>query len=389
MGLFGLLTVASEAMGAPADRPVPGGSIEVVAETSGTPPYPGEMVLLRVRSTFVRLDIAREELQQPALEHFAWMQLGRDGWTNLTVDGKEAVRFERDIAIFPERAGRLAIDPFVHRLTFVGNDNLRHEGELRSAPLDIEVSAWPASTGGPDGSDWWLPARTVTVTDHWEPEPDRLAPGETARRTVVIEADGIGIERLPPAPKLHGPGVITFAGPVERRTLLTPTGPIARAVYRWDVRPATAMAATLDAVHIPWFDTKSRRMQDAILPARRVALSPDAGGNAADEARSTRPGSRTIVAAQLLTGIAVFLAALARLVGEPVMPSGWRRRHPDQGPRLAALDGACPVPRPRSLARGIAAVLASLVPPRPDNGRRRRDGAPLSFRPGRGDGHAG
>jgi hypothetical protein len=114
--------------------------------------------------------------------------------------------------------------------------------------------------------------KSLTVTDKWEPEPDRIRPGETAHRTVVVEAVGIGAERLPPAPKLRSPGLITFAGPVERTTTLTPAGPIARAVYRWDVRPVTASPATLEAVHIPWFDTVSRQMRDAVLPPRQVAF---------------------------------------------------------------------------------------------------------------------
>lgn len=282
------------------------GHMEAIIENSGEAPYPEEMVLLTIRSTLLRTQIALEQIEQPALQNFSWMQLGQDRWYGCDVEGAPAKCFERVLALFPVRSGQLTIDPFIHHLTVIGADGARQQLDLRSAPVSLAVRPWTAARGGPDARDsWWLPVKSLTVTDKWEPEPDRIRPGETAHRTVVVEAVGIGAERLPPAPKLRSLGLITFAGPVERTTTQTPAGPIARAIYRWDVRPVATSPATLEAVHIPWFDTVSRRMRDAALPARQVAFLSDREGAAPKHPLLERFILPLSLLASFITGLAI------------------------------------------------------------------------------------
>jgi hypothetical protein len=277
--LLGLVCAMTTALYAASvsDQPVTG-NMKAIIENSGEAPYPEEMVLVRIRSTLLRTQIALEQIEQPALQNFSWIQLGQDHWYGCDVEGAPAKCFERVLALFPVRSGQLTIDPFIHHLTVISADGARRQLDLRSAPVSLAVRPWTAARGGPDAHDsWWLPVKSLTVTDKWEPEPDRIRPGEIAHRTVVVEAVGVGSERLPPAPKLRSLGLITFAGPVERTTTQTPAGLIARAIYRWDVRPVATGPATLEAVHIPWFDTVSRQMRDAVMPARQVAFSYQEG----------------------------------------------------------------------------------------------------------------
>jgi hypothetical protein len=289
--------------------------VEAIVESSAAKPYPGEMVLLRVRTTLFGKALALEQLVQPALQNFAWVQLVADRWFTTTIDGREALRIERLLALFPTRSGSLTIDPFVHHLTLAQGDNSRRVVDLKSAPVEVDVEPWTAPKGGPDDTGaWWLPARSLTVTDRWDPDPERIPLGETARRTVVVEASGLGAERLPPEPKLRSPGVITFAHPVERKTLLDANGPIARVVYRWDVRPATAHAAVLEAISIPWFDTTTREMRDAVLPARRIAFAGQDSG-VAREGSSWR--HRVARSAAYLSGLTAFLVGSAVLLLRP------------------------------------------------------------------------
>ena len=271
--LFGLLWVASAANAVSsasflADR------VEAVIEPSAATIYTGEMVLLRVHTTLFGKTVALEELRQPALQNFAWIQLSPDRWSATEIDGVQALRFERVLALFPTISGSLTIDPFVHHLTLADADNIRRTADLQSTSIAVDVEPSAAAPGGQGVGDlWWLPARSFNITEKWEGDPDRIPTGETARRTVIIEALGLTAERLPPPPKLRSPGIITFALPVERKTLLSSAGPVARAVYSWDVRPASREAAALQALHISWFDTTSRRMREATLQARRIAFA--------------------------------------------------------------------------------------------------------------------
>lgn len=296
------------------------GQIEVTVKTSDTAPYPQEMVLLSVRSTLRYGQIALERLEQPALQNFSWIQLGRDRWSKSEVNGVPAIVCERLLALFPIKSGGLTIDPFVHHLTIVNNEADRRELELRSVPVTLNVRAWTGAKGGPDSRDsWWLPVKSLTVTDKWEPEPDQISPGETAHRTVMVEAAGITADRLPPVPKLRSQGVITFSGPTERVTTITPAGPVARVTYRWDVRPATGMPATLQAIHIPWFDSTGRQMRDAIIPARRIAFTTTHDGS---EPQRGTFGLLLVI----LSGASSFVAGLLLLRGADSGSGSYIRR---------------------------------------------------------------
>jgi hypothetical protein len=267
--LFGLLWVASAA-NAVSSASFPADRVEAVIEPSAATIYTGEMVLLRVHTTLFGKTVALEELKQPALQNFAWIQLSPDHWSATEIDGVQALRFERVLALFPTISGSLTIDPFVHHLTLTDAGNIRRSVDLPSTSVAVDVAA-PGGQGAEDS--WWLPARSFNITDKWEGDPERIPAGETARRSVIIEALGLTAERLPPPPQLRSPGVITFARPVERKTLLSSAGPVARAVYSWDVRPASQEAAALQALHISWFDTVGRRMRQATLQARRIAFA--------------------------------------------------------------------------------------------------------------------
>jgi hypothetical protein len=271
--LFGLFWVASAA-NAVSSASFRADRVEAVIEPSAPTIYTGEMVLLKVHTTLFGKTVALEELKQPALQNFAWIQLSPDRWSATEIDGTQALRFERVLALFPTISGSLTIDPFVHHLTLTDPDNIRRTVDLQSTSVAIDVAPPAAAQAGQGAGDSsWLPARSFNIIDKWEGDPDRIPAGETARRTVTIDALGLTAERLPPPPKLRSPGVITFARPVERKTLLSSAGPVARAVYSWDVRPANQEAAALQALHISWFDTVSRRMREATLPARRIAFA--------------------------------------------------------------------------------------------------------------------
>jgi hypothetical protein len=276
----------------------------------------------------------------------------------------------------------------------------RAETELVSKPFTIEVRA---RDGVGDPADFWLPAKSLQIEDRWEPEPDRIPVGETARRIVTVEAAGLSADRLPPLPRFRAPGVITFAGPVERETIVTDQGPIARATYQWTVRPVSTTVAMAPGIRLPWFDITTRTMREAATPERRVAFidatrGPQAasGGGllsplslfaallgfvstsaAAWLVVSAKPGDgrRLVSTGRLLArlhiatlkgDVAAFRQALDRF--SRTEPESWRRiaARKDIAPGLAAIDATLfarerpPAPASlRPLTRAIASAALS------------------------------
>ena len=244
------------------------GRVEVTLDLPKDKPYVGEMIMLRMRS-FIRADVVLNRIDQPPLLNFSWQQLGRDKPIEAMIDGFSVAGIERDLAIFPTTSGRLIVEPFLRHVTIVTGDNQRIETEFASKPIYVDIQNYTAIS--PPGS-WWLPAKSVTLTDSWSETPDEIKPGTLARRTITVEALGLTGDRLPPPPDMQAPGTIAFRGPVDRQTTLTEDGPLARGTYIWDIRPVSASPAKLPPIHIAWFDTQERRMRDRAIPELWIAL---------------------------------------------------------------------------------------------------------------------
>jgi hypothetical protein len=196
--------------------------------------------------------------------------------------------------------------------------------------VPFPVAAWTGTTGGPDAAEpWWLPARDVSITDSWDPDPETLNKGDTARRIVTVEAQGMLAEGLPPRPVMRTRGIITFAGPVKRETIITPTGPVARATYQWDIKKGVSEVIPLDAIKIPWFDTLTRTQREAEIPARQI------GGGLADreeDLKPARPASWPALAAAALAAFGLGLALIGFRTG-PRTPEPRSRAGPRPAPR--------------------------------------------------------
>ncbi len=384
---FGILALllglaASPARAEPAQASGPAvdpsiGKVEVTLELpkGGDKPYVGEMILLRMRS-FIRADIARDFIIQPPLLNFSWQQLGRDKPISAMVDGFQVAGFERDLAIFPGTSGRLIIEPFTRHVVIVNSDNQQVEADFSSKPVYVDVQNYQAIN--PPGA-WWLPAKSLTLSDSWSQVPDEIKPGTLTRRTVTVEAAGLTADRLPPPPDMQAPGTIAFRGPVDRTTTLTEDGPIARGTYVWDLRTTTSAPAKLPPITVTWFDTEQRRIRTNAIPETWLAylgtlvhpshekpstlgpLSPGplvaglagfawAAGLAGFVATSRkRPGRRALRRARALAslrnaGRSEDAAGFSRAVVELARadPPRWREvaALPEVAPRLATLDAA-------------------------------------------------
>jgi hypothetical protein len=267
----------------------PLGRIEIRADLPKEPPFVGEPIILHVRSS-LRANATRDKILQPALTDFDWQQFGVDASSEEMLDGFWTPVIERVLMVTPLKAGSLTIPPFTRHVEFVTPNEDRGEANFVSNSLVIDVRS---HEGLGSADEPWLPAKSVKISDKWEPAPDKIPFGETAHRVLTIEAKGLTADRLPAPPILRAPGIISFLGPVDRQTIVTDDGPVGRVAYSWNVRPVSITPATAPAIHIPWFDVATRKMREVVAPEREVAF--------VDAARKTRETSAPIETFHLLS----------------------------------------------------------------------------------------
>jgi hypothetical protein len=290
-------------------------------EVTATPenPYVQAQVLLTVR-LFVpqAVDLVDSAFGEPQV---------RGGDALVTAVGKTRDRLradrgtrerviERTYAIFPQHHGELVIEPITFEgQIFVSSATLDNPfgqsiraQRLQSTPIRLQVKPIPEAFKGKH----WLPATSLTLVENWSEENTTLQAGEPLTRSLTLLAKGLTAGQLPeiavPMPKAvksypetpvlddHGRSDGVSGLRMEKQTLIINTNG----------------AVTLPEIRIPWWNTRSDRLEEAVIAAHTLQVE---GGIAA------APGPQTAPAA---SGEAVQPPPPAAQTPSPPISRSWR-----------------------------------------------------------------
>ncbi|WP_237153437.1 hypothetical protein [Oryzibacter oryziterrae] len=288
----------------------PDARLELLFQT----PHPivGQMIFATFRAEYT-YGIGRESLQMPPFTGFNWVQLERDKWTEQTVGDRRLKVLERRLALFAKAPGHFTFAPFVHRVSVVEQNNRWVDKVFTSGPTTIDIAPAPAVAG-----QAWMPASSVELTDDWSRDPAGLTDGVNTRRTITLKILGADPERLPAAPVIREPWLISFVAPEERHIEPTPNGPLATLTWSWQLRPITGEVGTLPAVVFPWYDVASGEAREAALGPRRIGDARFGNNTTTVWTDYFSPAWSLVLAG--IVGLLLALIALASLV-RPLTPA--------------------------------------------------------------------
>lgn len=237
-----------------------------------------------------------------------------------SIDGRQWLVHELRYAIFPEQSGTLEIPPqaFSGRQAS-GRRSLFDIGSGRrlrrtTKPLSIEVLPRPADY--PD--DTWLPARKITLEEHWSAPPEQLRAGESATRTIRITGEGLQGAQLPPVQFQPVEGVKFYPDQPDIGESEVASGLLGTRRDSAALVPTREGDLTLAEIRVPWWDTENETLRYAVLPARSLHIAP---GDMAP-ATALPPAAAPVSPADLATGSATS-DALPWQVISVVSTLGW------------------------------------------------------------------
>ncbi|HEX7027749.1 MAG TPA: BatD family protein [Gammaproteobacteria bacterium] len=221
-------------------------------------------------------------------------QLGSDSTYETHQAGRRYAVYERRFTIFPQTAGKLTIQPV--RFEGVVQENRRgffdpfNRGgkriQLMSDAIELNVKPIPATFNGA----YWLPAKALRLTETWSPDPPAFKVGEAVTRTLAITAVGLTAAQLPeltPETPQH------FKQYPDQPTLEDKQQGDNMTGVRLDklaLIPTQPGRYTLPAIEIPWWNTRTNKLETARLPAREIDVLPGAtGSRIEDGAAETSP----------------------------------------------------------------------------------------------------
>lgn len=253
--------------------------------------YVQEQLALTVRLFFTG-NLIRGDLTEPEHPDAIIESLGKQNEYSRFRDGQRYRVVERRYAIYPQSPGALTIDP------------IRFEGQTRSnrgqlvflrdsAQLfDISVNAPPDQFSG----DVWLPARELTLTERGLANITEVSIGQSMTQTIVLTADGLPANALPPLTPTIPDGLRSYPEQPETETTIsneTLTGSLTQTTALVGVEAGTF---TIPEVRVPWWDTEADQERIAVIPARTLTVLPAAGSQAAVPASAQPEAVETEVA---------------------------------------------------------------------------------------------
>jgi hypothetical protein len=257
-----------------------------------------EQVIVTI-NLFHAVQLSDGKLTVPNLPDAVVERLGDDETREELRAGRRYKVVTRRLALFPQASGTLRIPP----VEFSGQALVRSGRSMNSFfsnpfgadPLDamfaqakpvrarsgetvLAVSSKPPDARGP----WWLPARALGVTETWSPATGPYRIGEPVTRTIVMQADGLTPAQLPELPLQVPDGVKHYPDQAANETKTSAAGLTAIRTQKVAYVATQPGTVTLPRIEVEWWNTASRQMERATLPARDIVFAPaaDGGGSA-------------------------------------------------------------------------------------------------------------
>jgi hypothetical protein len=232
--------------------------------------YVQEEVLFTVRIFFASsLPLDSLNLTEPEFDNTPVKKLAEATFKR-KVSGFNYQVHERIYALYPQESGKLIIPEVVFTAREVPTrrsllDPIRQTKNLRKASekKTITVKQAPTSFSGTT----WLPARSLSLTESWSKDTDKLQVGESITRTLTLRAEGLIGSQLPEITMQPISGAKLYPDQSQFENIETSTGMLSTRIESTAVIPGRAGEITFPEVNIFWWDTKSNTQKSALIPA--------------------------------------------------------------------------------------------------------------------------
>lgn len=213
--------------------------------------------------------------------------LGESRTYEKDINGVRHGVIETRYAIYPQQSGSLEVPPL--RFTATAADNgeqpagtprVGRQVQVSSLPLRLTVKPIPASY---PADRPWLPARNLTLEEHWNPDPEHQPTqiGDSLTRNITVRAEGLSSTQLPPLPATEAAGLRRYPDQPLLRNEIGERGMVANREEREALVPTHAGELALPALEVTWWNTREDHLEHSSLPARTLnvqdnpALSAD------------------------------------------------------------------------------------------------------------------
>lgn len=204
--------------------------------------------------------------------------LGESRTYEKEINGVRHGVIEMRYAIYPQQSGNVTIPSLTFSATTVepatDQDSAPRSGKqthVSSAPITLLAKPIPATY---PANTPWLPARNLTLEEHWSPDPTQASTqiGDSLTRTVTIKAEGLSSTQIPPLANTEVIGLRHYPDQPQLRNEINDRGLLGSREEREALVPTHAGTLELPNQEVIWWNTREDHLERSSLPARTLQI---------------------------------------------------------------------------------------------------------------------
>jgi hypothetical protein len=207
-------------------------------------------------------------------------QLGDTRTYEKDLNGVRHGVIEMRYAIYPQHSGLLTIAPQTFSATLVdtqpsqdANAQGPKPGKLmRVSSAEIPLTVKPKPLTYPIDAPW-LPARSLSLSESWNPEPEHTQVGDSLTRSLTLKVEGLAASQLPALPATDVNGLRRYPDQPVLTNQSTDRGIVGSREEREALVPSRSGAIDLPTVDVVWWNTFEDHLEHSSLPARTLQVA--------------------------------------------------------------------------------------------------------------------
>ena len=253
---------------------------DIYLEASATPmnPYVQSQVIYTLK-LFRAVAITKASLGDPEVTsgNAVLERIDDDKSYETTINGKFYHVIERKYAVYPQSSGIVTIAP----IDFMGQISRSRFGldpfgapprtiVRRSQQVILNVRKIPDAFIGSS----WLPAENLTIAEEWSADPMQLLVGEPITRTLMLTAKGLISSQLPELPMWEMADLKFYPDRPELKDEKSDIGITSSRHEKAAIIPNQVGNYVLPELIVPWWNTRTDRLENAVVPERTIHVLP-------------------------------------------------------------------------------------------------------------------
>ena len=207
-------------------------------------------------------------------------QLGDTRTYEKDINGVRHGVIEMRYAIYPQHSGMLTITPQTFSATLVDTQPAQDTSPqgpkpgklMRVTSSEIPLTVKPKPLTYPADAPW-LPARSLSLSESWNPEPEHTQIGDSLTRSLTLKVEGLAASQLPALPATDVNGLRRYPDQPVLSNQSSDRGLIGSREEREALVPSRSGSIDLPTVDVVWWNTFEDHLEHSSLPARTLQVA--------------------------------------------------------------------------------------------------------------------